>query len=344
MAIWLIRAGLHGEYEQKFLQDNRVYVTWPNLRVNLDILPDRDGLHTVMSTTYPGATSQKLINNVNQVWPFAHDIKKGDLILMPLNTQPAITIGEVTGDYHFEHKGPDPFFHWRSVSWIAEAIPRSYFGRDLLFTFASSMAICRVHRNNAEERIAAMRANDWKPETPSSAISSINSRIDETIYSINLEAVSRDRIAQIIEARFQGKGLARLVEAILKAQGYTTFCNTDAAEGEVDILAAAGPLGFDAPRLCIGVKHEDAPADRPAVDKLLAAAATYGAQEGLFVSWGGFKSTVQKELSASFFRLRLWSQKELLEELFARYGGLDENIKAELPLKRIWSISAHEET
>ena len=28
MAIWLIRAGKHGEYEQKFLQENRVYVTW----------------------------------------------------------------------------------------------------------------------------------------------------------------------------------------------------------------------------------------------------------------------------------------------------------------------------
>lgn len=28
MAIWLIRAGSHGEYEQKFIRENRVYVTW----------------------------------------------------------------------------------------------------------------------------------------------------------------------------------------------------------------------------------------------------------------------------------------------------------------------------
>jgi hypothetical protein len=26
MAIWLIRAGSHGEYELKFIQENRVYV------------------------------------------------------------------------------------------------------------------------------------------------------------------------------------------------------------------------------------------------------------------------------------------------------------------------------
>jgi magnesium chelatase family protein len=54
------------------------------------------------------------------------------------------------------------------------------------------------------------------------------------------------------------------------------------------------------------------------VDKLLGAVSKFGASEGLFVSWSGFKSNVQKELAASFFRVRLWTQKELLEELSAR--------------------------
>lgn len=35
MTIGLIRAGSHGEYELKFLQDDRVYVTWDGLDVNL---------------------------------------------------------------------------------------------------------------------------------------------------------------------------------------------------------------------------------------------------------------------------------------------------------------------
>jgi restriction system protein len=29
MAIWLIRAGSHGEYEQKFISENRVYHASP---------------------------------------------------------------------------------------------------------------------------------------------------------------------------------------------------------------------------------------------------------------------------------------------------------------------------
>lgn len=61
------------------------------------------------------------------------------------------------------------------------------------------------------------------------------------------------------------------------------------------------------------------------------------------MSWSGFKSNVHKEMATSFFRVRLWSQKELLEALFANYDRLDEDIKAELPLKRIWTVAAQEQ-
>jgi hypothetical protein len=44
-----------------------------------------------------------------------------------------------------------------------------------------------------------------------------------------------------------------------------------------------------------------------------------------------------------FFCVRLWTQKELLQALFTNYDQLDEDIKAELPLKRIWSLAAQED-
>ena len=57
----------------------------------------------------------------------------------------------------------------------------------------------------------------------------------------------------------------------------------------------------------------------------------------------GFKTNVLKELAASFFRVRLWTQKELLEALFAQYDHLDDDLKAELPLKRIWTVAAQDD-
>jgi restriction system protein len=67
------------------------------------------------------------------------------------------------------------------------------------------------------------------------------------------------------------------------------------------------------------------------------------ADAALFVAWGGFKQGVHKEFASRFFRVRLWSQKDLLEHLFANYDRLDEDLRAELPLKRIWTVAAQEE-
>jgi hypothetical protein len=90
------------------------------------------------------------------------------------------------------------------------------------------------------------------------------------------------------------------------------------------------------------VKSESSPIDRPTVDKLLGAVSKFGAGEGLFVSWNGFKSNEQKELATSFFKVRLWTQKKLLEQLFAHYDQLDEDMRAELPFKRIWIVAAQD--
>ena len=343
MAVWLIRAGSHGEFEQKFIQEGRVYVTWDGLDVDLVKLAERPELVAAMTQRYSDTKPKAILNWVSQIWPFAHEMKKGDLVILPLKSQPAIQIGEITGDYHFEADGPDPYFHWRSVKWIGEAVPRAHFGKDLLFTFGAFMTICRVQRNSAEQRITAMWVNGWKPETVAAATKAITPITDETAANADLEELARDQIAQLIAARFKGHGLTRLVEAILKAQGYTTYRSPEGADGGADILAGAGPLGFGAPRLCVEVKSESGPIDRPTVDKLLGAVSKFGADEGLFVSWSGFKSNVQKELAASFFRVRLWTQKELLEQLFAHYDHLDEDLKAELPLKRIWTVAAQED-
>ena len=343
MAIWVVRAGSHGEYELKFIQENRVYVTWDGLDVNVGKLSDRSELGEVMTERYPDAKTKTISNWVSQVWRFAHDIRQGDLVILPLKSQRAIQVGEITGDYKFESDGPNPFFHYRTVSWIAEALPRSHFGQDLLNSFGAFLTICRVTRNNAEPRLAAMRKNDWKAETITAVTRKTATIEDDTTEDIDLEEAAGDQIAQLISARFRGHSLTRLVEAILQAQGYTTYRSPEGADGGADILAGAGPLGFGSPRLCVEVKSEDSPIDRPTVDKLLGAVTKFGAQEGLFVSWGGFKANVRKELAASFFRVRLWSQKELLEALFAIYDQLDEDLKAELPLKRIWTVAAKDD-
>ena len=160
---------------------------------------------------------------------------------------------------------------------------------------------------------------------------------------IDLEESARDEIAMLIGRRFKGHDMARLVEKLLNAQGYTTYRSPEGPDYGIDILAAPGPLGFGQPRIVVQVKSGDTPADRATVDQLIGTMQNVNADQGLFVSWGGFKSSVDKEVARQFFRVRLWDQQALIDQVLANYDKLDEDLRAELPLKRIWTLAVAED-
>jgi len=265
---------------------------------------------------------------------------------MPSKLQSGIYFGAVASDYHFEPKGPNPYFHWRSINWFSGLIPRSAFPQDLLYSFGAFLTICRIQRNDAEARVRAMAANQWHPESTGASVTTpTHLGQSETISdvsaptNVNLEELAGDQVERLIEARLKGHGLTELVEAILRAEGYTTYRSPEGADGGADILAGGGELGFGKPQICVEVKSGSDTVDRPTVDKLIGAGQKFGAETCLFVSWGGFKPNVQKELARDFFRVRLWSRKDLLEKLFAHYDRLPEEIRLALPLKRVWMVT-----
>lgn len=345
MELWLNRAGSHGEFEHKFLQEGRIYLTWEELDRDLSPIKSRQNVLELLESTYPNENPKKLLNHSSQIWQFIHVMKENDWVVLPSKKQPVIYVGRITGPYIYDRNATAPFYHWHSVEWIGQEIPRSNFGQDLLYSFGAFMTVCRIRRNNALARIQTMAQNDWQAENTKSIIrqpvnlpnAAINEDTEEN-YESNLADLAKQQVVNLIESRFKGHELTRLVEAILKAQGYTTWLSPEGADGGVDILAANGEMGFGHQKICVEVKSGTGTIDRPTVDKLLGAVTKFNANQGLFVAWGGFKQNVEKELAASFFRLRLWSQDNLLQELFAVYDKLDDEIKAQIPLKRVWTV------
>ncbi len=47
---------------------------------------------------------------------------------------------------------------------------------------------------------------------------------------------------------------------------------------------------------------------------------------------------METESRQIFFQIRLWDSEDLMDALFAHYEKLSEDIQAELPLKRIWTL------
>lgn len=339
MSLWMIRAGQHGEYEQKFINDKCFYITWNGLDCNLAQFATRDDLKEKLKEKNPDEKTNTIRNWSSQLWIASHEIKKGDWIVLPLKSQSVIYIGEVTLGYQFDQTAQNPYYHKISVKWIGENIPRQNFSQDLLYSFGAFLTICRISRNDAEERLKNMKAHHWGVNSDGYVTQDISS--DETTEGLlNVEEFAQDQIIRLIGSKFKGHELARLVNGILMAQGYHTFMSPPGPDGGVDILAGSGSLGFGEPRLCVQVKSQDTPVESKEVKALKGAMQDSQATQGLFVAWGGYKNSIKEQ--SSFFSVRLWSKNELLAALFQTYEKLDPELKADLPLKQIWTVTDEE--
>ena len=86
MTLWLVRSGRHGEFEQRFLDEGKTYLTWGKLNCDLSTFAEKPKLRETLVELYPDAPKGKISNNLGQIWAYSHTIKKGDWIVLPSKT------------------------------------------------------------------------------------------------------------------------------------------------------------------------------------------------------------------------------------------------------------------
>lgn len=331
MSLWLVRAGRHGEQEQGALESNVVTIGWNELP-DLSNVENRKELAELYIRVHPTAKKIQAASGVGQVWRFVHEIQKGDLVALPLKTQSAIAIGKVEGEYEYQ-KLADNIKHIRRVKWL-RTVPRSAFDQDILYSLGSLLTVCQIERHDAENRVKKLLQRGEITEV------GVKTEIPEE--TIDIEEYAKDQIIKHIGTKFKGHDLARLVDAILHAQGYVTKKSPPGPDGGVDILAAAGPLGFDKPRVCVQVKSSSSSVDVKILRELQGVMSKVRAEQGLLVAWGGFTNQCIHEARDAFFSIRLWDQGDLLKAIFKYYERFDDELKTELPLKKIWGLVIEE--
>jgi restriction system protein len=343
MALWLVRAGRSGEQEDLVLDQGLAAIGWDRIP-DLAGIESRDELKAIFSEVYPDQSVNRLANKVSQIWAFGKKIREGDLVTLPLKRRGAVAFGEVTGPYRHRPDLPGGARHTRPVRWIRTDVPRTSLDQDILNSLGSLLTVCQIKRNNIEGRIRGML--DGKGPVPISPAPEgtieENEGVTDVVAPLDVEQYARDQVRTFIGRRFRGHELARLVTELLKAQGYQTRMSPPGADGGVDIIAGRGPLGFDSPRICVQVKSRDEPASVNVLRELQGVVRNFGAEHGLFVSWGGFKPSVITEARRLYFEIRLWDGGDLVELLLDNYDRLPDDMQAELPLKRIWTLVPEE--
>jgi restriction system protein len=335
MTLWVVKGGRAGEREDRFLDRSLIGIGWDNM-TDLSRYTDRESLKAAYRATYPGSSEGNVNVQSGQLWAFSRSMKPGDHVVVPLKTRGQVAIGRITGPYRWSADSEPDMRHLHDVEWLVRDIPRTAFDKDLLYSFGASQTVSTASRNNAEQRVLAM-INGGTPPAPTKLES--DESVDEATTARDLEQDGRDEIVDFIRSRFKGHDLGRIVDGVLRAQGLETKVSPPGPDGGVDIVASGGIMGFDEPRIVVQVKSQQGPADVSILRELKGTMSDFGADQGLLICWGGFKDTAIREARNGYFKIRLWDQEALLTALFANYERLDEELRAELPLKRVWTIA-----
>ena len=163
MALWLVRAGRNGEYEERFLTKESIYLTWQELQeTDLSAATDRARIREIVQQAYPHKGASTVANWAGQISAFVLLMKPGDWIVLPRRRLASIAIGELIGPYRYDPAGESMYRHSRQVRWLDTSIPRTAFDQDLLHSFGAFMTVCQISRNDAEKRVRAMAKHGWR--------------------------------------------------------------------------------------------------------------------------------------------------------------------------------------
>lgn len=340
VTLWMVRAGQYGEGENEALSAGVVGIGWPEVG-DLAPLTSAQDIRNRLNMTYPDAKPSTLANWAGQIDAFRFRIRIGDLVALPLKSAPAVAFGRISGDYKYVDGTVGALRHQRSVEWITDGVPRDVIDQDLLYSLGAFLTVCRIKRNNAEQRIRALL--DAPPQAGTAeALPTDSTTVIEpneiTDAPVDLGQIGRDQIRRRLAERFKGHELARLVAELLKAEGFICDISPPGPDGGVDILAGQGGMGFDGTTMAVQVKSGSIVADAPTLRELKGVMGTFGAKQGLLVSWGGFTKPARQEARRLFFEIRLWDSDAVIDKLQETYDRLPTDMQAEIPLERVWTL------
>lgn len=336
MSIWLCRAGRFGEHEARFLENNKIYFTFEEIDKPLNSFSGRAAIQQYFLEKVPTLKERAALNFASQAHIFGSRMSVDDWVITPSKNLPGILhFGKIVGEYAFDTEAEDCYRHSRSVEWFSD-VPKSVFEQDIQYSLGAAITTCQIKQEARIKKAVSLfrpAPNSEQAFTPPPENSPFR----------DIETESLDAISDFIIQNFKGDGLAHIVAAILRAKGFVTYVSPKGPDHGVDILASAGSLGFSSPKICVQVKSTNDAIDRIVLDQLIGTMANAGAEYGLLVSWSGFRSSVERERAMQFFKVRLWSKREIIEELLACYSSLDDEIKQKIPLKRIWTLDIGDE-
>ncbi|MCQ1535694.1 hypothetical protein FTO70_08375 [Methanosarcina sp. KYL-1] len=124
MKFWLLKAAGTQEDEEAILENSIITIGWSEFP-DLAGVKEEAQMKKLMLEKYPGMPDERCGAWAGEICSFMHEIKKGDLVAVPLKTRNEVLVGRVSGDY--EYRQVSNFVsHVRNVRWM-KTLPKGDF-------------------------------------------------------------------------------------------------------------------------------------------------------------------------------------------------------------------------
>lgn len=334
---WMVRHGRSGEHEELALATSRAVLGWQKVS-SLSGLRSKTLIRDRVAESEPDLNAHQIGQSTGQLFAFAVEMEKDDIIVMPMKSATDhIRVGRIKGSYEYvslDDEGDGPR-HTRQVEWNADPLYRGDLPTDLQLSLKTMRTVCKLSKFDGFKRwneLALGQADARKRASTASV------EDDDELSDLDIVQIAKQQIADHILEKFAGAKMERLVAEVLKASGYHVYKTKTSGDWGVDILAGSGPLGFDSPRMVVQVKAQQAQTDAKPLRELEGAREKFGADQALFLCWGGYSDPAKEEAKLSFFRTRLWDAYDFIDEFCDNYERLPAEIRDAIPLQPMWAL------
>lgn len=328
---WVVRGGDFNELIDRFRDEGVVAIGWSEVG---DMTPytTPEELRTAIERSYPNWSKPKVGASLSQLKQFRILMEPGDYVCTPVKATREVMIGKITGPFRYQPEGgKDRYLNNREVEWL-KTVRREAFSKAAKGSLGALMTVYSLQPHLAEiESIL-------EGKTPPSATGDDETPDPYTYDSI--QSAMEERVAEHLD-NVDPYDFQRLVGGLLIAMGYHAKVGPRGPDGGVDVSAFSDPLGVESPRIQVQVKRRKDAATGPEIRTLIGT--LRGTDRGLFVSTGGFTKDAESEASRADRTVSLLNWDDFVALLYKHYDKLDPELKALVPMKRVWVLAVSDE-
>ncbi|GAB5523447.1 MAG: restriction endonuclease [Roseivirga sp.] len=334
---WMIRAGQGGFLIGEFFNKGIVALGWEEVS-KIPANTDYDKLKAIVAKAYPDYPQGRINQSAGQLWRFYAEVQEGDNVVTYDPDSRLYSYGTIESDYKYGK--PYTYKHYRKVDWQDGEIERDDLKPESKNLLGSILTLFEIPDDVFD---------DLRESHPGFVSEAEIAEMEEAhAYYEQLEKEQEDQLlADVISrstefvkdviAELAWDEVEKVVAGILRAMGYKTRMTSRGADLGSDIVASPDGLAMVEPIIKVEVKHKIKSRDKisaPDIRNFVGGLRAF--TKGIYVSTTGFSKEARYEAERANFQVTLIDFDHLVELLIEYYEELQPEIKALVPLKRIY--------